>query len=543
MGYNESMNQSVFSTLGKRAAATLLSPRLLPWISAMYALGLYVSSAAPWLTWANYGTDGGDLIAAAMTGGVPHPSGYPTYCLLARLFACLPLGTIARRFNLFSAVCAASAVALFSLCAAHVLEQASAGKEQARQRSAPGSNKYVSAGSSIVALGAAVAVASAPGLWSQATISEVYTLNALFCMALLYCALRRPTSTSAWGLYGALLGLGMGNHLTLVWLAPALVILLKPVATRRRVIGGLVGLLVGLSIYAYLPLAARSDPPINWGNPRTWQGFWWVVSGQAYHSYALSLPLSHLASRLAAWLRLAVEQYTVIGLALAMNGLWAWLEGGRRRWAWSTGLTWGLVTLYALLYDTADSYVYLIPAHLLTALWMAEGARSLYATLARTRLERAALPIAAGLLFMIAGWSVVRNMPSLDLSHDEEAQRWATEIEQALPADALVITGGDAHTFTLHYVRWVEKRRPDLIIVDGELLWQPWYVAQLPSHYPALSQGPYLTEEPHAETLQELIAANLANRPIYLTDRRESLEEHYRIEAKGPLLWVVKGTR
>jgi hypothetical protein len=58
-------------------------------------LAIYSSTLAPGLTWANSGSDGGDLIAAAATGGVPHPTGYPLYLLLARLFQILPVGSLA----------------------------------------------------------------------------------------------------------------------------------------------------------------------------------------------------------------------------------------------------------------------------------------------------------------------------------------------------------------------------------------------------------------------------------------------------------------
>ena len=73
---------------------------------------VYVATLAPSLTFENSGTDGGDLIAAAWTLGVPHPPGYPTYTLLAWLATRLPVGTIAYRVNLFSALSAALAVGL-----------------------------------------------------------------------------------------------------------------------------------------------------------------------------------------------------------------------------------------------------------------------------------------------------------------------------------------------------------------------------------------------------------------------------------------------
>ncbi|RLC93667.1 MAG: hypothetical protein DRI77_11675, partial [Chloroflexi bacterium] len=38
--------------------------------------------------------------------GVAHPTGYPLYVLLGKLFTLLPLGNVAWRVNLASAVCA-----------------------------------------------------------------------------------------------------------------------------------------------------------------------------------------------------------------------------------------------------------------------------------------------------------------------------------------------------------------------------------------------------------------------------------------------------
>ncbi|HEX8834945.1 MAG TPA: DUF2723 domain-containing protein, partial [Abditibacteriaceae bacterium] len=60
-----------------------------------------------------YGGDSGELIAASYRLGIAHPTGYALYCLLGRLFAALfPFGEVAFRYNLFSALCGASAVAL-----------------------------------------------------------------------------------------------------------------------------------------------------------------------------------------------------------------------------------------------------------------------------------------------------------------------------------------------------------------------------------------------------------------------------------------------
>jgi len=83
--------------------------RLAPFLAFLLLLALYLATLCPSVG----GGDSGELTAAALTGGVPHPSGYPLFALLARFFAALPLGhSPAWRVNLLSAVPMAAAAGL-----------------------------------------------------------------------------------------------------------------------------------------------------------------------------------------------------------------------------------------------------------------------------------------------------------------------------------------------------------------------------------------------------------------------------------------------
>ena len=51
-----------------------------------------------------YVGDSGDLVTAVYVLGIPHPTGYPLYVLLGKLWSVLiPVGTVAWRMSLFSA--------------------------------------------------------------------------------------------------------------------------------------------------------------------------------------------------------------------------------------------------------------------------------------------------------------------------------------------------------------------------------------------------------------------------------------------------------
>ena len=487
--------------------------------SGAYALALYVATAAPGLTWAHDGADGGDLISAAMTWGVPHPPGYPTYCLLARLHSLLPLGSIARRFNLFSSSAAAASTALVYLCARRVIP--------------PNPRKAAR----VIPLLASLAWASSQTLWSQAVISEVYTLEIAFFAACLLIPLHANLlrRVKYWALLGFTLGLGLGAHVTLILILPGLLLLVWHMATRNHTVGFCVGVALGVSVYLYVPLAGRGDSPVIWGDPTTWRGLWWIVSGKPYRGFLFGLPLVHLPSRLAAWLQLWRDQFSVVGLLLGALGLWSWAETGRRRWALGTGTIVISYSIFAVMYDTTDSYVYLLPTYTITVLWITEGARVALDEISRRGRGKRPYGFALGLALLAAIpiWSVLAGYPTLDLSTDREATKWLDSALAELPVGALLITGEDRHTFALEYARWVEKRRRDLVVIDGELLQYTWYVEELAKRHPTLRLG----QSPNP--LETLISENATDRPIYLASPRPELDGAASIEPAGAL-WRLR---
>jgi hypothetical protein len=487
------------------------------------ALALYVATAAPGLTWSHDGADGGDLITAALTGGVPHPSGYPTYCLFGRLFATLPLGNLARRMNLFSAALAAASVALVFLCARWLLE---------REGAARGDRV------ALYSAGAALAYATGPTLWSQATIAEVYALAAC-CFALcLWLALRagalERTSGHAghWAALGLALGIGLGGHLTLLLALPGLAILLWPARTPRRLLALASGAALGLAVYVYLPLAAARRPLLNWGDPRNWEGFIWLVSGRLYHGYAFGLPLRYLPTRLAAWLSRWAAEFAGLGLGLAMLGLWNGWERGQRRLVCALLLTLALYSAYALAYNTTDSYVYLLPGYAITALWLALGLRALAESGAGTRSARPWRVAALVLALALPLASLVGRYAAMNLRHEHEATSWVDSVLAELPADALLVTGQDRHTFALEYACWVEGRCGAVQVVDGELLGYAWYQSQLLRRYPGLES------QTTGSTLEAFVAQQIRTRRVFIASPRPELAPRYQAIARG-LLWEL----
>ncbi|MCZ2114392.1 MAG: DUF2723 domain-containing protein [Anaerolineae bacterium] len=452
--------------------------------SALIALGVYVLTLAPDLSWANGAYDGAELITASATLGVSHPPGYPTYILLGKLFSLLPLGSVAFRYNLFSAVCAAAAVGLTVLII---------GTLRPRIRLE-------------AAASAALLFGFAPLVWSQAVVAEVYSLNLFMLAAFLLAWSRRGANVSS----GFWLGLAITTHLTsALWLP---VFLLDGYRQWRR--AG-IGLALGLSPLLFLPWLGLSESPVIWGQPTHLAGWWWLVSGQLY---AANIQPTISVER---WLSLL--QAMILGPVVSLVVWKASLPPTTDQPAEArlpainsrpipyllvgTSL---LYMLFALSYDTPDAAVLLLPVFLVLALLIAP------------LLQR--LGMAALLLPLIL---VILTFGARDLRGQYSARNLADAVLQTAPANALLLTPGDRTIFTLLYFQQVEGVRPDLRLVDANLFAFDWYRARLAKQYPDLSI-------PRQDDLPALHHDNEHKRPFCLVSLVSSPEALTSITGIGP---------
>jgi hypothetical protein len=416
-------------------------PNTRHWICALLVFTLsllvYARTLAPDITWTHDGGDGGDLITAVMTGGVPHPPGYPTYLLLSWPLARLPLGNPAWRLNLFSALAAAGAAGFTTLTVIQRIAGVSAG----------------------------LVLAFSSMLWSQAVIAEVYALTALFAALLLFLAIGCSSKPV---LFGLMLGLALGASPLLIWAG-----LMAPLVLGRRIkqwawMGA--GLLIGLGVFVALPVRALSGAPVNWGDTSL-DGWWWLVSAQLYRGYVMALPLNGLGTRSAAWAGLVVRQFTPVGALIGVWGMW-------RLWNTRCGLafiwlvTFAGVSAFAIGYNTTDSYVYLISALALLAVWVGVGLAEVVQRLDQTGSAQRRLGLATLVLPLVL---LLISWPAADASTDRTAVRFGQAIMAQAPDRAILLTAQDAHTFTLWYFHYVRGERPDVMVVDRDMLGMSWY--------------------------------------------------------------------
>ena len=186
--------------------------------------------------------DSGELATAADHLGVPHPPGYPFWTLcgwvFCRLFSWVTyMGhpTPAWAMSLFSAVTgafAAGCTAMLVCRSATDMMQQSGKADESGNKTAANTLFAFSGG-----VGAALVFAFSPVMWSQSTIVEVYSLNALFLMwvfLLSYRWMKQPSDKILW-LTAFVFGLGLTNYQVLLLAAVpiAVIIALKDLKLFR----------------------------------------------------------------------------------------------------------------------------------------------------------------------------------------------------------------------------------------------------------------------------------------------------------------------
>ena len=211
--------------------------------------------------------DSPEFINTAYSLGISHPAGFPTYNLLVKSFAFLPLGSIAFKVNLFSLVFACLTLAFLYLLINIFLELLF------------GSEKI----GILVGLFPVLILAFSESFWYHALVAEVYSLHAFFTCLIFYLLLQWKRKDDVRFLYASafIYGLSAGNHATVAFYLPAIVMLYFAWERKARLknlfVSSLV-FLIGFSVYLYLPIRSLAEPTIDWGNPETFQGFLYQIT-------------------------------------------------------------------------------------------------------------------------------------------------------------------------------------------------------------------------------------------------------------------------
>lgn len=466
--------------------------RPFPLLLFLLSLGLYAWTLAP--TVVTIFDDSLEMQLALPTFAILHPTGYPLYSLLGGAFTrLLPVGDAALRANLLSALFAAGGVGLLFSSARRL-----------------GSARIPAATSALL-------LAVAPVWWSQATIAEVYSLQGLLTLGMIYAALRWEKTRAQRCLIGLGLavGVGLAHHRMTLLILPGLALFLlwaDPGLLRRprhwRM--PLIALLAPLLLYAWLPLRGAAGS-LDGGYAQ--MGFWRWVLGGGYSTFLRDNPFG-IERGLGDILASVIGQFGWPALAVAAAGALRWRQQPRRLIFLLLVLLVDL--LFAARYRVADIEVFLLPAILVAPLFIAVGLTALWQRVLAAA-GRRRQPLAVGLALILLLWPAIlagQRLPDQDRARPP-ARGWGVHdygrdlLAHAAPDS--VVVGILGEMTLLRYFQRTAGLREDVVTIaaDGE-----------------------------AERLAAIAAHMAAGRAVYTTRPLAGLPDQYSLAAAGPLIRV-----
>ena len=490
---------------------------------------LYVRTLAPSLL---YG-DSAEFQTIAYTLGIGHPTGYPVYVLLAKLFSFLPVGEIAYRSNLFSAFCAALAVGLIYL----ILRQLGA--------------------MIIPSLCGGLAVALTPTFWKHATIAEIYTL-AVACLVFIFFSVFRwrETQNSRWlfiaGLAG---GISLGVHTT-VTLGGVAVVLYLILSIRRREdwfqagSGTILGCIIFLA--SFLLLDALNSPagyyntvvrfslstwnltPADFDSPFERLAF--LYFPPQFRGEFFSVSREEVSARLADFAAGGASSFMLAVLGVLSLGQGLPLKAGFSGWreALLLGMALLLCLGFALTYDVYDFSVYYIPATIILAISGALGLHSASELIGIVPNMPRLIPLGLSILFL-----VVIFFPLMD----EVSAHWRERVPLGLES-------WEAYFFSFPENRRLEAEQTVNRLEDNAILFTDWdrvygfyYVAHVLQGRTRMSFHETYPQEgvtSFAASAIEYLDANIDTRPIYFSERPSGLSDRYKITRAGSNLFRIE---
>ncbi len=413
--------------------------------------------------------------------GVAHPPGVPLWTILAHLISLLPLGTVASRINFSSAIFAAFSAAMLTLTVAELIVTNSVIRRKPTDQPKPDYLTLL-----FPAVGAGLLLTFSRTLWSYATITEVYSLNTLLIVTILFLMVRwrrciltyrqgKSANNSPLGhchllLYSAatLFGLALGvHHVTVALILPALALLVYRTehasffGSRKLLYAALCSTLALFAIYTYLPLAASRDPVINWGNPRSLQEIWWHVSGRQYQVF-LEFSVKSIGAQSVQFARMAVHEFgwpwLPFSLVLVLGGFVDLWKRDRTSF-WTVALVIVANLAYALTYEIAeDKDAYYLPAFIAATIAAGFGLRMVISTMvARVRSNAVAIASAVAVILLSVLIALTGNWAFNNRRHYFIAHDYVDNLLNSMEPGGLLLTFDWQVVSPMFYTSEVER--------------------------------------------------------------------------------------
>lgn len=533
-------------------------------ITGVIVFIIYLTTLAPSVV----EIDAGELATVQILAGIAHPTGYPLFTILGHLFSLIPFHfSKIYQLNLLTAIWCSLAVTFFIYTCKTILDNLNVfeftNKVRQRKELRKGKKKKgevnereiitepkfkleepVKYASSILA---GLILAFDKTFWNQGNAVEVYSLQVfLFCI-IIYALLKAYITpegkgiTKAWLIFAAVLALGFTNHMTTLFVLPATAYLyfdkfrLKITGIKRLAFMIFVIFLpIFVCIYLYLPIRALQNPVLNWGNPIDFERFYRHVSGWQFQVWFFK-STDVMKKQLDYFINNLFSEFS-LSLLICLFGMIISFIKARKFFIFNV-ILFLFSLIYASNYDIVDIDSYFLVPFIALSFFSLFGILQI---ISKVHFKKYSLTIATSLITLIIIIQLILNYKDNDLKDVYTFEDFTKSTLNSTTPNSLVMTYlWDYLVSPSYYFQLVEKYRPDVRIIDKELLKRSWYYNQINRQHPGTTDGikteinlfedalkPFERNEAYNSNLLEslyrkimtnLVATNIDKRDIYIS--------------------------
>ncbi|MBI4764893.1 MAG: DUF2723 domain-containing protein [Deltaproteobacteria bacterium] len=461
-----------------------------------------------------YWGDSGEFSYVATFLGIPHPTGYPLYTQLLRLFSSIPIGSPYFLHNLLSALFAVLAmVLLFKICL-QLTENPTA--------------SWI----------ATFFFALSPTFLNRTGLAEVYTMQVFICLlvATMGLSLLREWDIRRFWIISFLLGLGLSHHLITVMVFPGVLFLIV-VAPRgsknfKLFLGSALFGLLGLLPYLFIAFRSRFSPEFSYPNLfgitlSSFRDWYWLLSGEIFRTEMSSFSLSRHVEDFGFFFFLLFKDFYWIGGIIGLLGLVKEVQKHTRPFIF-LGLLFFVQSISLIHYNVPDVFEFYIMAFSLWTPWLAVGLNQIGILLKETFKENKKISIyysrSLYVLLLIPIWGVFQFFKPVSL--DQTPLAYVHKVF-SLPQTNFTLfttyTGRDI----FRLFQFLTPVRPDVTVID--------YGLDLLTERSRMMK----TDDPRSETfnnrlhlndtriMEKSLAEEISKRPVFFSREEWFLNDKF----------------
>ena len=456
-----------FNQIKPAAAAVFIIP-----------LMVYIFTLAPsvWFI------DSGELALAAAKLGISHPTGYPIFTIIGRLFVLIFPASAAYSLNLMCALFISLALLILFYC------NFPAGLGKLKNES-PISSAILSS-VPVLILGFSITV------WDFATSLEVYSLQMMFFSLLIFLLVKIIGAEKNIGkiflVFSFVLGLSFTNHLSTIMLIPSVIYAFiayrgKISYSIKNILSAIFLFITGLSVYIYLPVR-NSSVLFNWGDPGSFQNLFDHISGEQYIRFRESTGILNSLTKFAE--KIPVEFTYPILIIIFAGIIYLFITDTKLFTVFFLAIFTNIIV--ASLYKIPDISNYYLLSFITLSIFFSYGLSYLY-ILIKPYFKQSAYVLP--LLVLIP---LLTNYSRSDKSVINILGTYNANLFNSMEQNAILLTGKwDYIAAPALYFQYVNNQRPDITVLDIKLMKTSWYIKYLIKARPDLYSSSKLFFDTH----------------------------------------------